>query len=588
MKRKILTLTYLFFIFYSSLFSQSLEWNVQQNQYTKIKSAISLDNGKWLLGGTYFDANDFNHDAYFRMIDSSGTIWGVSSVPAAGGISESTEMLKKAGSFIFEVGKNRENYTVQKYSLDSNKLNRIHSFYYDEFVVINDLDILPNGNVIVAGSQIVNSKKRAFFAAYSNDLETEFVFWTLGNVGQANDIEVLDDGSFLIIGEFEFSNSPYGVRRFSDNFGDYGISASGATYQKVNKKINGKYFAYQDDNLSLLNSNFITTNSIDLSSYGNIIDIESDDNSTFVLCQGETTAPNILEFNNDFELVNTFSYGSKFLRLNDLILNENEISFAGHAIPSVPLENEITTPSLSGYFRSFPRPLNTNFPAHDLEISDVRIPHSEKNNECTNGYSRSFVIIDLKKVSVDIVNHGEDTISSGYLFLQLEGLKSCYIGISNNSTSFLRKKHFFNLNLAPNDTATIDILNFEFPKLLNESYHIDLCAWVSAVDKKLDTNNENDFYCGKIPLKGIDFSDSEETAGIYPNPANDFINVSLKLTYLEETEIEIYTFMGQLVYKSSIPFSSDKKFIDISSFQEGSYFLNIKNSKIKETLQFVK
>lgn len=57
---------------------------------------------------------------------------------------------------------------------------------------------------------------------------------------------------------------------------------------------------------------------------------------------------------------------------------------------------------------------------------------------------------------------------------------------------------------------------------------------------------------------------------IFPNPSNDIITISTNQN-IEIYSTQIYNMLGQLVYSSS----SSTKFVDISAFEKGNYFLKI-------------
>lgn len=68
---------------------------------------------------------------------------------------------------------------------------------------------------------------------------------------------------------------------------------------------------------------------------------------------------------------------------------------------------------------------------------------------------------------------------------------------------------------------------------------------------------------------------TKEQVSIYPNPANDFINVSTDM--INASNIVIYDITGKEVFKTSI--SRDKNVINVSSLKKGMYFLSVSNNQ---------
>ena len=583
----------LFFIPFSLLSSQaqSFELNEQKGQYTEINSALSIDNGKWFLGGGYNKSNSLStHRPYMQLLNEGGTIWGKN----GDGFINKVSKIKRKGEFAFQLGtiyviSNDVNY-IQKIQLqDSSVVELNDSWISGENIFLYDLEVLSNGKVIVVGEDLDSPTPRVFFKEFSNDLEMEQEI--TDDIGFIHDIEILNDSTFLVAGKIGINNT-HGIELYNLDYEKIEEYWYDMSVDKIEMLNDGNFFIAEKENLFIATSDFQIYKSIILSDYGKVIDIESDENSIIVLAQGEDSPPTILEYNYDYELVNSLTYGSRFLRIRDLVLSQEEIAITGYVVPSFPLEYEVEYErphlSTSGFFKSIPRSLEVEIPSNDLKIVDVRIPFFKKENECLGKYNRGFVNIDINNVLVDIVNNGNDTISGGNLFIEMEGLITCSDRFSNNETTHLKKEIFFNQNIPPNDTTTLNIPDFEIFQRLSKSYHVDLCAWVTAIDRKLDTNEENDFFCGKVRLPGVNFLDSKELVGVYPNPANDFLNISFKYTYPNNTELKIFNSIGVCVYKNTLSIPSNKKSLSIAKLPPGIYFLSVENDEIKETVGFTK
>ena len=69
---------------------------------------------------------------------------------------------------------------------------------------------------------------------------------------------------------------------------------------------------------------------------------------------------------------------------------------------------------------------------------------------------------------------------------------------------------------------------------------------------------------------------------VYPNPATDFVNVIIPAG----SEINVIDMLGRQVI--SIPQTGEKERLDISSYDEGIYFLQVVNEGNVATQRFLK
>jgi uncharacterized repeat protein (TIGR01451 family) len=72
---------------------------------------------------------------------------------------------------------------------------------------------------------------------------------------------------------------------------------------------------------------------------------------------------------------------------------------------------------------------------------------------------------------------------------------------------------------------------------------------------------------------------------IYPNPANDILNIESEKT-IEVTSINIYNTLGQIVLV--IPNAQQTKSVNVSSLKTGNYFVKINSDKGSTSVKFVK
>ncbi|MFH6768148.1 YCF48-related protein [Gaetbulibacter aquiaggeris] len=110
--------------------------------------------------------------------------------------------------------------------------------------------------------------------------------------------------------------------------------------------------------------------------------------------------------------------------------------------------------------------------------------------------------------------------------------------------------------------------------LPNQTYYYRLVA----------TNNGNiiysDTYQYTTGTLSLTYFDLEKEISIYPNPANDFVNIKSNVS--EKVEfIEFYNALGQRIYYRNVFNISDIK-INVSNFRKGLYFIkvNFENTKV--------
>lgn len=74
---------------------------------------------------------------------------------------------------------------------------------------------------------------------------------------------------------------------------------------------------------------------------------------------------------------------------------------------------------------------------------------------------------------------------------------------------------------------------------------------------------------------------------LYPNPANDVVNIFVPDSYQLSGEIVIYNTLGQMVYSNDVS-ETNSHSINVSGFQAGVYFIKINRENQTKTLQFIK
>lgn len=73
----------------------------------------------------------------------------------------------------------------------------------------------------------------------------------------------------------------------------------------------------------------------------------------------------------------------------------------------------------------------------------------------------------------------------------------------------------------------------------------------------------------------------KETFGLYPNPANDVLNIT---NVSNKAKFEIHNAVGQLVKGGTI----DNNQVRVADLVKGTYIITIKDNTISESIKFIK
>ena len=108
-------------------------------------------------------------------------------------------------------------------------------------------------------------------------------------------------------------------------------------------------------------------------------------------------------------------------------------------------------------------------------------------------------------------------------------------------------------------------------------YSVDISADGSIVAIGGKSNDGNGDFSGHVrvfdlsTVLSIPTIDLEPTISLYPNPSNDFINISSNKGQL--LKIELYSMTGSLIFKTDL--NSDIYSLNIANYQSGIYLLRV-------------
>jgi hypothetical protein len=83
-------------------------------------------------------------------------------------------------------------------------------------------------------------------------------------------------------------------------------------------------------------------------------------------------------------------------------------------------------------------------------------------------------------------------------------------------------------------------------------------------------------------------SQVSEQITLYPNPANQFIELQIPRGYEPVRSLKVYSIAGSLVDQKVLPGNGEDLRYDVSTFKSGVYFMEINSVSRKDVLKFVK
>jgi subtilisin family serine protease len=88
---------------------------------------------------------------------------------------------------------------------------------------------------------------------------------------------------------------------------------------------------------------------------------------------------------------------------------------------------------------------------------------------------------------------------------------------------------------------------------------------------------------------GVDeVNPADETLHVYPNPADDVLNVEIKNLNTNSTLLTVKNVLGQTVLTKAVPPSLSNLVLNVSALPKGIYFLALENASFRNALSWIK
>lgn len=590
MKRFPLLILSLFFLLKTPSTAQDFNWNFFQENYNKTTTAFSLGNDRWLVG-IRVDADNNNglNVGVVHMVDSTGSIWSDANIDRISGRTIIERFLRN-GDKIFVLIRAYSNSYIISYLLKEDSMEFVDMIEFEERILIDKIELLPNGKIIGIGSDLRTSVSTsyAYWTVISHDFTQEHEDFSY--LGRINDLILLEDSTFLLSGGIG-DTIDYGMKKMDLNYNELESYLPGIFLFRSLQMDNKDIFITWNGLIQKLNSSFEIDTTIFLSNIEVMKDIKVDGNKLYVF-GAKNNVNKILELDDNLSLVD-----SHFIDIPNFIPEKIDVQngifiIAGKHTLNIPDQGvPHSYPKITASFYTYLKNKTPNFSNNNLKVESVRVNKFARVKDCTPHFNKYNLL--LKIVEVDVVNKGDIPIEKFNLFIRAPGLQNCS-DYTPEGRPYDQTKRISNIMLMPGDSMRVIFQDMKFPQYIQDSVTINLCVWVNAVNQKIDGDMNDNIICDEYELIQTEYVEApivapeENELLIYPNPSSNRIAVSLKTAPFKPSVIEFFDMIGRRMQSNIIAPRATYKEIDISNLPDGIYFVRVKNDLVEETIRFFK
>ena len=553
--------------------SQDWDWNQQLSSFSNIERVFPTPDGKWVIIG-HFQKTSNNillkelfH--YIAIIDSTGTVWGKEDkgrIYHVDQLNDSTLVIAKQHFY-----PNDPTYEYGEYSIKDNKLEEVIST--NLYFGFGDFGDVTNGEFVFLGNEYIR------FFNWDNPPGPFSRWWFFGS--NLKDFIILGDDYYLSAGKHLINGEEFGLVKFYattlDSIDTQWTALPDINIQEVYQLSDGNIIAMSSNHIYKLDANLESIAEQEFSFLQNKIDQTSDGNSIFIVSKHENERPEFYEVNSDLQLVQSLPFGHERVFPKNIEVKNNSIGIGADVLPSLPYDAPSTF-----YLKVFQKDSLLEESSINIKMENVSIGGYETYNDSyLCHFQRS---LKLKNIKFEIKNEGTEVVNEFFINYFKSGI-DCNVRINTASLPrrIVSSDKFFNLNLQPGESTTLQIPELRLPVFIpnsdpnNPTYNF--CFWVSAINHTLDKD---------ITDEPLDVGIWEQPFLLTPNPINDFLQISFTAATLDPYELRIYNSLGQLIYEEDILTLSLSHEVDLTKLLSGNYFIHFSSGENVFINKFIK
>lgn len=515
-----------------------------RNKYTDV---VNLGDSVWVVSGNYNIMSSFFSGAYLKAFDTSGTeLWNTGSLGSAEYQSyNELELLPNGNLVAFGVKQECCDCSMPFlqmlwHSSEGELLNQVNfesiDFFGEEMVVCQTESLLG-----FAYEQNWPAQSHVLATSSSGDS-----LWVteLGEVSIKHLIS--DNGNFVAIGDSVlFRIDETGLVLDSTDYSSPPIDACSAFNHKPFIMWNeGVYEVLENGTLSLVIPNIMDSSAVELF---------SGDDRLFVRYHDV-----IMQYNSDFELTMTTPYNAlPHWEQGSTASNQSTFAMVG--------ARHIHTPNFHSYRGAAIQTIGISgnqlehFP--DLAISSV---YSTLEVQEADVPSDNVFVVSGDFTGY-LVNEGNVDINSAFVNY-LSGYALC-----NRAGN---RELVTNMGLAPGDSMLFTISNIqEIVGIAGDSTAIEFCLFLSDPSNYYDRNGENDEVCFTQTIYVGLPKNEFEIVSAYPNPANERIRFEVSKE-AKSGQLQVFDHAGKVTIERGFVGVNSLE-VSVSSLRSGLYFARI-------------
>ena len=345
--------------------------------------------------------------------------------------------------------------------------------------------------------------------------------------------------------------------------------------------------ALTEDGLLLLDTDLGLQDERDLSSYGHFSKLRTQADGIYLLGRNPTGIPILINLSATFFEYTELWVGNYYMMPNDFNIRNDQIVMVGDEVPRAYDEDyddhwdvyqRTVIHAGSSFFWKVIDPQHPTDPTSpDVGVVDITVGPEIESVELwpCDPNMEPFYRFSLKDVEITVRNYGDVPVD--LLNLNMSSAPCSFHCLS--AVTFYRR--YFNLDLAPGDTITLDFGDMEAVGELTGT-GFTLCAFTSTPNLRMDADRSNNHRCRQIIYSDLTEEPGKFTFSIFPNPVTDILRVSSSGSI---EQLELYDIAGALIRQWK---GKSLTSLDVSHLPDGLYLLKAQAEGKELVERFVK